>query len=72
MKIVNIDNDDEKVALTEQEKQLASILWNVARQELCVTKLNANCIVMVTHNKIGKIAKALMAHEDFKKLLDSH
>lgn len=50
-------------------EELDKILWDTSRNECCLTKLKAQCIVMVTPSDMHKIAKALMNNPEFTKLL---
>ncbi len=50
-------------------KELFNVLWDTARNECCLTKLKAECIVMTTPSDMNKITKALLNNPEFIKLI---
>lgn len=51
------------------QTKFETILWNVAREECCLTKQKANCIVMVTEHDMKQTAKRLLNTPEFIELI---
>jgi hypothetical protein len=51
------------------EATLQKILWNVMRQECCLLKQKAECIVLMSEHDFKVSAKALLKNPEFVALL---